>query len=235
MHPEDDIQALRHPRQIARLMGLLHAERGQLTLVTAAGGLEKTANLLAADAAHGRLVIDAFSGAEAEAFEHARDIRVKTVIEGIQTWFGVPVLARLHDRGDDYYHLPFPDVLYRLQRRGAFRVRLPATAQAHAQVMTVDGSRMLRGAIHDISITGVCFRFSGEDVGAFQVGEVFEHAQVSCDCGMRFDVRAAVSNLRAEGEKAILVGMRFIDLPPATERQLDRAVQAIQRDMMRMI
>ena len=232
MHSEDDIQVLRHPRQIARLMEQLHAERGQITLVTEGGALEKTANLLVADADKGNLVIDAFSGVEAETFEQASDLHVKTLIEGIQTWFSVPALVRLHDRGDYYYHLPFPVAIYRLQRRGAFRARLPATVQAHAQVRAAEGARTLRGTIHDISTTGVCFRFPRDEIGAFQVGEVFEHARVSCDCGMNFEVRAVVSNLRAEGEKTILVGMRFMDLAPATERKLDLTVQAMQREMM---
>lgn len=117
MNPED-VQTLRQPRQIARLLEQLFAERGQLTLVADDGRLEKVANLLQVDPERRVLVIDAFQGAEAAVFERAGEIVVKAVIERIQTWFNLSGVTRLHDRGDYYYHLPFPDTLYRLQRRG---------------------------------------------------------------------------------------------------------------------
>lgn len=232
MHADDDIQVLRHPRQIARLMERLHAERGQITLVADEGRKEKVANVLEADLEKGALIVDAFEGAEAVVFDRANDVHVKTVIEGIQSWFSVPALARLHDRGDHYYHLPFPEVLYRLQRRAAFRARLPGNISTKAHVQAANGARTLRGTIHDISTTGICFRFPREEAGAFVLGTVFESAYVSCDCGVNFHVQVAVCNVRAEGDKTILVGMRFVDLTPSAERVVDRAVQDLQREMM---
>ncbi|MDM7321797.1 MAG: flagellar brake protein [Gammaproteobacteria bacterium] len=234
MYPDEHIQTLRQPRQIARLLEQLHAERGQLTLVTDSGRLEKVANLLSVDSGRRIMVIDAFDGAEGAVFERAGGILVKTVIDRIQTWFNLPGVTRLHERGDYYYHLPFPDVLYRLQRRGAFRVRPPAGLHAQALMQTPCRRRTLRGLIHDISVTGVCFRFSREEIGYFAVGVCFDHVQILCDCHLDVHVRVEVVNLREEGEQSILVGMRFVDLPPDAERAIDRVVQSIQREMLVM-
>jgi c-di-GMP-binding flagellar brake protein YcgR len=230
----EDVQTLRQARQIARLLEQLHAERGQLTLVADGGRLEKVANLLLVDLDRRVLVIDAFDGAEGMVFERAGDILVKAVIDRIQTWFNLPGLTRLHERGDDYYHLPFPDVLHRLQRRGAFRVRPPAGVQAHALMQVPGRGSALRGLIHDISVTGVCFRFPREEMEHFVAGVCFDHVQIVCDCRLDVNVRVEVINLREEGEQSILVGMRFVDLLPDAERAIDRAVQAIQREMLVM-
>ncbi|MEW6765624.1 MAG: flagellar regulator YcgR PilZN domain-containing protein [Pseudomonadota bacterium] len=231
MNP-DDVQTVRQPRQIDRLMEQLFAERGQLTLVVGDGVLQKVANVLEVDTERGVLVIDAFDGKDALLIEDARDLHVKTLINGIQTWFLVPGVERLHDRGDHYYHLPTPSVLYRLQRRGAFRARPAAGSISQAHVPAPDGGGMLRGTVHDISVTGVCFRFPREDQGMFSMGAVHEQAHVSCDCGLNFHVRLEVTNIRTEGEKSILVGMRFLDLSTAAERSVERAVQAMQREMI---
>jgi len=232
MYSDEHIQTLRQARQIARLLEQLHAERGQLTLVADGGRLEKVANLLLVDTDRRVLVIDAFEGAEAALFERAGDILVKAVIDGIQTWFNLAGVTRLHERGDYYYHLPFPDVLYRLQRRGAFRVRLPAGVQSQALLQAPAQGRALRGLIHDISVTGVCFRFPRRELGHFAVGLRFDRVQIVCDCELDVSVQVEVVNLREEGEQSILVGMRFIDLSPDAERAIDRAVQAMQREML---
>lgn len=196
------------------------------------GRLEKVANLLLVDPDRRLLVIDAFNGAEAAVFERAGEILVKTVIDRIQTWFSLSGVTRLHERGDYYYHLPFPDVLYRLQRRGAFRVRPPAGVQSQALMQAPGRGRALRGVIHDISASGVCFRFPREEMANFAVGLCFDHVQIVCDCRLDVSVRVEVVNLREEGEKDILVGMRFIDLSPDAERAIDLAVQSIQREML---
>ncbi|MFZ5465904.1 MAG: flagellar brake protein [Pseudomonadota bacterium] len=232
MHSDEHIQTLRQPRQIARLLEQLHAERGQLTLVADGGRLERVANLLLVDPDRRVLVIDAFDGAEAAVFERAGDILVKAVIDRIQTWFNLSGVARLHERGDYYYHLPFPDVLYRLQRRGAFRVRPPAGSQSQALMQAPGRGSALRGLIHDISATGVCFRFPREELEHFAAGLCFDRVQIVCDCRLDVNVRVEVVNLREEGEQGILVGMRFVDLPPDAERAIDRAVQSIQREML---
>ncbi len=232
MHSDEHIQTLRQPRQIARLLEQLHAERGQLTLVADGGRLERVANLLLVDPGRRVLVIDAFNGAEAAVFERAGDILVKAVIDRIQTWFKLSGVARLCERGDYYYHLPFPDVLHRLQRRGAFRVRPPAGVQAQALMQAPGRGSALRGLIHDISVSGVCFCFPREDLEHFAVGLCFDRVQIVCDCRLDVNVRVEVVNLREEGEQSILVGMRFVDLPPDAERAIDRAVQSIQREML---
>ncbi|MEW6444646.1 MAG: flagellar regulator YcgR PilZN domain-containing protein [Pseudomonadota bacterium] len=228
----DDIQTVTQPRQIGRMMDQLFSERGQLTLVVGDGALERAANVLEVNVERGFLVVDAFEGRDAEVIERAGEIHVKTVIAGIQTWFFIQGLERLHDRGDHYYHLPLPARLYRLQRRGAFRVRPSAGQSSQAHVQARDGSRTLRGPIHDISVTGVCFRFPREDMSLFSVGTIYENAYITCDCGLNFYVRLEVSNLREDGEKTILVGMRFLDLGVAAERAIDRAVQTMQREMI---
>lgn len=230
----EDVQTVHQARQISRLLAQLHAERGQLTLVADGGRLERVANLLLVDPDRRVLVIDAFHGAEAAVFERAGSILVKAVIDRIQTWFNLPGVVRLHERGDYYYHLPFPDVLYRLQRRGAFRVRPPAGSHSHALIHAPGRGSALRGLIHDISVTGVCFRFPREELEHFAVGLCFDRVQIICDCGLDVSVRVEVVNIREEGGKDILVGMRFVDLAPMAERAIDRAVQSIQREMLVM-
>jgi|GEM_PF-1819412 len=233
MHADADVQVLRHPRQIARLMARLHAARALLTLVADEGRLEKHVRVLEADPGGRTLIVDALDGAGAAVLERARDIHVKVVIDGIQTWFSAPGVKPRKEQGDRYYTLPFPDALYRLQRRGAFRIFLPQHVHAWAQVQVGHEWRTLKCSIHDISTTGICFRFPREFMEAFVVGERIEHAQVNCDCGVEFHSEMEVRSLHFdEDDKTVLVGMRFIDLPPAVERMLDQAVQSLQREMI---
>lgn len=227
MHSEDNIQALSRPDTITRLMLRLHETCSPLTLMSGEGGSEVHVVTRSVDAGCKQLVIDGLGEEAVALMAHGRELHAKAVIDGILTWFTVPGILRGLDASE--CRLDFPEAVYRLQRRAALRVR-PPQARAGARIATA--SRELSGIIQDLSATGIGLRFARTDADLFEVGSVVEHADIRCDCGLDVQVRLEVANLRETGEDIVLVGMRFIDLDPAGQAALERAMRVVQREML---
>lgn len=227
MHSEDNIQALRRPDSIARLMLRLHETCAPLVLMYDDGGACVRVGARGVDAACSQLLIDGLDGEDAASLAGGREIHAQAVIDGIQTWFTLTGLVG--EQGGAGARLDFPDVVYRLQRRAALRVRPP---QARAGARIAIASCELNGSMQDISSTGVCLRFARAQAAFLAVGSVLECADIRCDCGLDVQVRLEVVNLREADGDAVLVGMRFLDLASATQGAIERAVHAIQREML---
>lgn len=122
----------------------------------------------------------------------------------------------------------WPGQFYRIQRRSAFRVRVPLTQRAVARVPLPGGSDShLTLRIVDLSTTGCALEVPTQGP-AFVAGTHLSHVQLDIDAETRFYADIAIVHVKPATEGTRL-GCGFVDLGGATERALQRCVDRIQR------
>ncbi len=124
-----------------------------------------------------------------------------------------------------------PSVLYRFQRRSAFRVRTPAR---HAPVARMRHPSMPEMALTlrvlDLSLGG-CALWCPADVPALQAGTRLGEIVIELDATTRFVSPALLAHVSSLGqhERGVRIGCEWQNLSPAAERALQRWIDAAQR------
>jgi c-di-GMP-binding flagellar brake protein YcgR len=124
-----------------------------------------------------------------------------------------------------------PAVLYRFQRRSAYRVRTPAR---HAPVARLRHPAMPEMALTlrvlDLSLGG-CALWCPADVPPLQPGTRLGEIAIELDATTRFAAAATLAHVSSLGqhERGVRVGCEWHQLPPVAERALQRWIDAAQR------
>lgn len=124
-----------------------------------------------------------------------------------------------------------PTVLYRFQRRSAFRVRTPAR---HAPV-----ARLRHPAIPEMALTlrvldlslGGCALWCPADVPPLQAGTRLGEIAIELDATTRFTAAATLAHVSSLGpqDRGVRIGCEWQNLPAPAERTLQRWIDAAQR------
>ncbi len=129
-----------------------------------------------------------------------------------------------------------PELIFRIQRRSAYRVRPPIGQPGHVVVRDAPGEEDVY-EIMDISATGLSFRRLAND-REFQVGDLLEHSRmelgprVPVPCTLH--VRAIIQLQRVTGMPAAWrVGCEFVNMPAEIERTVQVNVQDVERAIRR--
>jgi len=130
-----------------------------------------------------------------------------------------------------------PALVYRFQRRKAFRVK-PHSRTPFAQLQPIDGGEGLRLRVLDVSMGGMALllpaqrALSPDDVAppdAPEVGTVFE-AQVELDRHTQFKARLRLQHVSPGDENlGTPMGYAFTQLAPDAQRQLQLYVDQTQK------
>lgn len=124
-----------------------------------------------------------------------------------------------------------PPVLYRFQRRQAFRVRVPEGTQPTVRLRhpsLPDMTLTLR--VLDVSIGG-CALAVPQDVPALQPGTRVASTLVTLDADTRFETGMALQHATSiqPEQRSVRIGCAWIGLSPSAERALQRYIDQTQK------
>ncbi len=124
-----------------------------------------------------------------------------------------------------------PRVLYRFQRRQAFRVRVPEDSQPTARLRhpsLPDMTLTLR--VLDVSIGG-CALFVPKDVPSLQPGTRVASALMTLDADTRLETGLALQHATSiqPEQRGVRMGCAWIGLSPSAERALQRYIDQTQK------
>lgn len=152
-------------------------------------------------------------------------------LDRIKIQFDVSARMLVHGRGGSVLQADLPRVVYRFQRRNAFRVRTlersaPQVKLRHPEIP--DMTLSLR--VLDLSISG-CALFLPQDVPLVQPGSLINGVQVELDEGTRFSCALRVHHVTAiqPESRGVRLGCEMIQLGRDAERALQLYIDQTQK------
>jgi c-di-GMP-binding flagellar brake protein YcgR len=123
-----------------------------------------------------------------------------------------------------------PASLVRLQRRQAYRVRLPSSMHAQCRVARDAPRDALELQIIDLSVGGIAMACNAADWQA-QIGEHLAGCRIGLPDAHGFDVELEVRNVTPlrDGKSRVRVGCQFVNLPGATAADVQRLILHVER------
>jgi c-di-GMP-binding flagellar brake protein YcgR len=220
-HPQECLALLRQLRDGQQPV-VLSGPDGS-TLTAALWSVDESRRLLTFSAQPGLPALDRLvEGDEGVAVAYMDSIKLQWDIAGLVLVRG-PRQASLQSQ--------LPAVLYRFQRRSAYRVRTPAR---HAPVARLRHPAMPEMALTlrvlDLSLGG-CALWCPADVPPLQPGTRLGEIAIELDATTRFAAAATLAHVSSLGqhERGVRVGCEWHQLPPVAERALQRWIDAAQR------
>lgn len=229
---DDQIETVSRKPHVLRLLRRLHAQRGRLWLAPTGEQGHHPVAVLDLDEDREALITDIVPGSKGERIRQADTLDATTSMDGIRTWFEIPRWLRIQEGGEDYYAIPYPETIYRLQRRDAFRIQLPMTNQAQCR-LCIGGSE-IETRIRDLAVGGVGVTLEGDDDTLFDTGEIIEGVKITSDFGLNADgLTIEIRHVSPAPEKGKLrVGCRFLSPDPMFTQQLQQTIQRLQLEQI---
>ena len=184
--------------------------------------------LLDVDAAASRFIFDRFSNeVENRALLTAEKLIFRGSPDGVRIEFTTGAPAETSFEGRPAFTLPFPEIVYCVQRREYFRVETPVLEPYIATGKLPDRSAF-KCEVHDLSLGGIALKTFDPRIAELDIGCMLE--EVKLDFG-RFGVFAIDLELvsprftvTAKGDRLHIVGFKFPELPGVAERTLQKLI-----------
>lgn len=217
------------------MLGLLEGLRQNRALLSARLGADSewfNTALLGVDATSGELVLDELVPKEGhEQLREGSTLHVVGVLHGVPTHFSTQVRSIGSARGIAFYRAAVPKKIEYRQRRANFRVPIRRGLSLNVRLIDAE-SRLLPGRLLDLSLGGFGAKLrDANDLEPFDVVtvdalELPDCAPVSCKAELRY-------LQYGEFETGVRAGFRYIDLDPAVERSMLRAILNLERALIR--
>jgi c-di-GMP-binding flagellar brake protein YcgR len=219
------------PREIAMLLRQLCDGSVMLNL-NASDGSVVGATLWTLDTERGTLGFSVDPGeAGLESLLECEEAVVVGYLDNIKLQFDVQDVVAVRGPRGCVLNCRAPRVLYRFQRRNAYRVRplLRSAPVARLRHPAIAEMRLALRVI-DVSIGG-CALFLPEDVPALQPGTRVDHVEIELDADTRFRVDLRLQHVTSNGAEAsgVRLGCEFVRAEPAAQRSLQRYIDQTQK------
>jgi c-di-GMP-binding flagellar brake protein YcgR len=219
------------PREVATLLRQLLDGSAVLNL-SAADGSVVCGTLWTADAERGTIGFNVEASDPAlPALLECDDAVAVGYLDNVKVQFDVnhPMLVR--SPAACILNCRYPSELYRFQRRGAYRVKLPMRNAPVARLRHSSIAEMqLALRVLDISIGG-CALFLPDDLPALQPGGVLNQVEIELDVSTRFRVDLKLHHVTSLGAEAkgVRLGCEFMRTDPQALRSLQRFIDLTQK------
>lgn len=227
-------QWISSPTEIFRIMRLFLQQRALLTITVPSLRQHFSSVMLHVDPDNQFIIID-----EPHPVHPMQDLLKKETMKiVIHSTHGARVIYRaaLIDIGEDkdlpYFKITFPTEIRRSQRRSAYRVPLEKTRRILTTLPRDDADPLI-GQLEDISAHGISLRCTDRSALLLAQNQripkciiQLPRLELSCTLQIRHIKNTAKSN-------TFLVGGRFIDLNSPQQRQLEKTIAELQREIVR--
>ncbi len=158
---------------------------------------------------------------------------LRASINGVRVFVPELQIGRvLSDASGTYYEVPFPERLLYLQRRDAFRARVPAHLKVQARCRFTD-RKPVTAETENLSATGIRLLISGKILPPLAMMEEFDLTLMlpPPDGALTLKLEAIYADYDRSKNQTI-VGCRFIDLPRNMQIIINRFVTQLQREAL---
>ena len=185
---------------------------------------------------HGYLVLDALTPATGNASAtRMPTLQVRTRLHNMELKFSSRIIQYGSQQGLPYFQAQYPVSVDFPQRRRSFRVAVPFDRGVSVRFQIGDGSSV-SGELRDLSASGFCARVLAGDVNRLMATA---GAAAMCEIDLpgsktlRFMIEVR-HLLPSRARSAPRVGVRFVNVDPGSERQLERCVAELDRQHLRL-
>lgn len=190
--------------------------------------------LLAFDTGSHQLIIDN------AAHQHINDallaatvVLFETRVDNVKVQFVSDTLQSATYDAKAAFAIPMPEAIRRLQRRDAFRVRVPMNQPATCSISDQNQNALL--TIHDISVAGVALVDSQAHV-SLTVGMVLRNCVLRLDDRQTLNTDLQIVRVQTEklenGREVIKIGAAFINLSGSTEIHIQNYCTRLERSLI---
>ena len=228
------MEKLTDTTRIHALLQRLIDHRALLAVTLDEGETTYTTALVEINTKDGHLILDEFKPDGAETMlEKSPIIKARAQADGVVMSF----ISKISEVGSQdnipYYKAPIPQVLGYLQRRQNVRIRVGAAHDLSASLSYSDGTTC-NGHLEDISLGGLRINFKKSIPPSFQKGE-----QTLCSFELIGDRRETLNcevvirviKNNSDRYGPAFIGAEFVELDRQAERQLQRLIMDLQRDL----
>ena len=214
---------------VAMLRQLCDANAGMQLHAADGGNLDATIWTIDSD----RRALGFNLDAEATDLQSMLDGRALTAVgylESVKVQFSVDAPVLVRGVRSSVLQCALPRVLYRFQRRSAYRVRPPMRSTPVARLLPEQPGPPLALRVLDVSIGG-CALFLPHGTPAPAPGSVFAGTRIELDAGTHFEVSLRlqhVTSLTAEA-RGVRLGFEFVRPDATTQRTLQRFIDLTQQ------
>lgn len=162
-----------------------------------------------------------------------KDFSVTAHHEGVKFGFKAHIKELVSDEGKPAYLLDYPASLIYHQQRAAYRA--PVSMGDHVDInISLDDEQTIQGIITDISLGGLGLQFELKDASLFKNGMLLPACQFATSGNPEFECALEVRNVRPDtNNRFVHIGTRFVKLSTQEERQIQRFVVQLERDMIK--
>jgi len=213
--------------EIEALLRVLYREQTRITLSNEAG-VSLPSRLCTLDPTHAALSFEVRSGdPSVSELTASGDVTATAYLNDIRIQFELEELMRVNATEGAVLRSPWPALLYRFQRRNAFRVR-PTNRSPQARLPHPQQTAELRLRILDLSMGGLSLLLP-PDVSPWPPGTVLPAVQVELDRDTRFKTSLRVQHVHVPSDSGTPVGLAFAPLEHVASQELQLYIDHAQK------
>jgi flagellar brake protein len=152
-------------------------------------------------------------------------------LDSVKLQFDANDLVLVHGERRSALSCAFPEVIYRFQRRGSYRVRPVLRSSPVARLRHPELAEMTVALrVLDVSLGG-CALFLPADVPALNPGITLNGVEMELDADTRFSTTLRLQHMSSVNteSKGLRIGCEMLRLPVDAERQLQRYIDQTQK------
>jgi len=213
--------------EIAALLRVLHSAQTRITLSNEAG-VNLPSRLCALDPGHAALSFDVRPADPLiRELVASGDITAAAYLDDVRIQFELEELMLVNAADGAVLRGPWPALLYRFQRRNAFRVR-PATHSPQVRLPHPDQPAELRLRILDLSMGGLALLMP-LGLSPWPLGTIVPAAQIELNRDTRFQASLRVHHVHMPSDSGTAVGLAFGQMEHAAAQELQLYIDHAQK------
>lgn len=227
---------VRSPIEVLSLLKNIQQHRDPLSITFLDRAQKFQSFIVQIDTKTKKFWIDEMMPREGDRYASAGEpFRIDAWHDGVHMRWQCAGVQQLMLDGVPAYCAPLPEEMVYHQKRGAFRVPIRRSLGLGLHLGHAKRNVSLNGTLMDISATGCKARFPGDCTQQLPSGDLFERCSLQLPDSGRLSLNIEIRHARFEpGSDETQVGLAFRQNTAATQRQIDRFVNFLQREARRL-
>jgi c-di-GMP-binding flagellar brake protein YcgR len=235
----EDVTCIDNPSVIARIIARHYRARGRMCLSFPGDECRSSTTILNNNPEERTFLVDGVPTHLRRYISSITKIHVHASIGAVYTWFECTNLSVVYEGKDFYYQIPYPDELFQLQRRNAFRMNLPAMLEATVQGIVIladfeDDELPFTARLENLSVTGLGMVIGPPFNDLVAVGHQLMQSHIHIPDFLDLDVDLEVQTIRnfEEIKQHKMIGCQFTCLSTQNAHIISRCVMDLQRRLL---
>ncbi len=170
----------------------------------------------------------------------SNNVEFRTELNGIKVAFSGQKISRTKSNGQIVFVMPIPAILFWMQRRKFYRVKVPLSHNSYCKISFKDEKeetpQMVKFKLMDLSISGIAFFSDQKEFSdMLNLGNTIEHCELclgnSSPINLSLTVKDKINLLPDRPDKGQRIGCSFTQITPASESIIQRYMQEIEREL----